>query len=95
MTVAGRRRTGISFQMTAASAVAMTATPTDGRQAYKLERTGRKMVSANPPTSHSIPNKSDERSAREGRQRLTAANTARSNTIATLKVIDRSAYANK
>src|SRR4029450_2992335 len=94
-TAAGWRLTGISRQMAAATAVAMTATPTDGRQTYKLERAGKKMVSAKPPTSQSIPNKSDERSASKVRKRLRLANATRSNTVAALNVIDRSAYANK
>ena len=83
-TVAGRRLTGISRQMAAANVVAMTATPTDGRQTYKLERTGKKMVSAKPPTSQSTPNKMDERSAGKKRKTPDSGKSSEQQHVATL-----------
>src|SRR5258706_16117373 len=46
----------------AANAAAVSALPTDGATAYRLERTGRKIVTANIATNHMVPKRTTVRS---------------------------------
>src|SRR5438105_4035011 len=87
------RLVGTNGQVATTTADAASATPTDGRQAYKLDRTGRKTVRASVPIHQNAPKRTMRRAdcgmpATAGRQmtkysrRTTAANVA-----------DRSKYA--